>query len=198
MPKKTVELIIDSENDYLIEVKGNQKTLLNLLKQIVADKEPIDTYLTEEKNRGRQENRYHEIYTATSAIPTKWKAVKRVIYVHRYGHRPDKKSNNGEYSEHHYYICSHPFNDAQKVACGIRKHWGIENKIHFVKDTHFNEDNNGIRHNHAAAILSIFQDIAINIYRCKGFNSLKTATTSFANKFKKLFCFLKANHISDL
>lgn len=198
MSKKTVELIVDSHNDYLIEVKGNQKTLLNTLKQIVSENEPIDTYLTREKNRGRTENRYHEIYTTISAIPNEWKAVQRIIYVHRYGHRPDKKVNEGLYSEHHYYICSYPFTYAQKIAIGIRKHWGIENRIHYVKDTHFNEDNNGISHNHAAAILSIFQDIAINIYRCKGYSSLKTATTAFANKFKQLSSFLKANHITDL
>jgi predicted transposase YbfD/YdcC len=196
--KKTVEIIVGSQNDYLIEVKGNQPALLGRVRQIKAANEPMDTCLTEEKNRGRRENRYHEIYAATSDIPEGWKAVKTVIYVHRYGYRPDKKNNNGEYSEHHYYICSHPFGDASKVADGIRKHWGIENKIHFVKDTHFNEDNNGVRHNHAAAILSVFQDIVINIYRCKGFNSLKTATTRFANKFKQLSRFLKAEHISDL
>ena len=198
MPKKTIELIVNSQNDYLIEVKGNQKTLLNTIKGIVNKNKPIDTHFTSEKNRGRVENRYHEIYTSSSAIPTKWKAVQRIIYVHRYGYRPDKKKDEGQYSEHHYYISSHPFVDAQKPAIGIRKHWGIENKIHYVKDTHFKEDKNGIRHNHAAAILSSFQDIAINIYRCKGYNSLKTATISFANKFNQLLRFLKANHISDL
>ncbi len=198
MSKKTVEIIVDSNNHYLIEVKGNQKTLLNQLKQIRQTNTPIDTCHTKEKNRGRKENRYHEIYVSTNTIPNDWKAVSRIIYVHRYGHRPDKKKDDGLYSEHHYYITSYPFINAQKVAQGIRKHWGIENKIHHVKDTHFNEDNNGIRHNHAAAILSIFQDITINIYRCKGFNSLKTATTFFANKINELFRFLKANHISDL
>ena len=198
MPKKTVEIIDNSGNGYLIEVKGNQKKLLHQVKQIVRNNEPIDTCSTEEKNRGRQENRYHEIYHSTNDIPAGWKGVQRVIYVHRYGHRPDKKKNNGFYSEQHYYIAGYEFNDARQVARGIRQHWGIENKIHFVKDTHFNEDNNGIRHNQAAAILSIFQDVAINIYRCKGFNSLKTATIFFANKVNELFKFVNAKHITDL
>ena len=196
--KKTASLIVDSDNDYLLEVKGNQKTLLKQVKDIVQANDPIDTCLTSEKNRGRQENRYHEIYISNEQIPDGWRGVQRVIYVHRYGYRPDKKTDNGQYSEQHYYISSHPFKDASIVAQGIRQHWGIENKIHYVKDTHFKEDDNGIRHNHAAAILSIFQDIAINVYRCKGFNSLKTATTFFANKVNELFGFLKAKHINDL
>lgn len=198
MPKKTVEIINDTGNTYLIEVKGNQKKLREYIKHVVATNTPIDTWLTEEKNRGRQENRHHEIYELTPDIPDGWKGVQRLIYVYRYGHRPDKKKDEGFYSEQHYYITGYQFKDAKKVARGIRQHWGIENKIHFVKDTHFNEDNNRIRHNHAAAILSIFQDIAINIYRCKGFNSLKTATIFFANKVNELFCFLKANHINNL
>lgn len=199
MPKKTVEIILDSDNDYLIEVKGNQKTLLEKAKSIVADNKPVDTHLTQEKNRGRQENRYHEIYELPKdIIPKAWKGVQRIIYVHRYGHRPDKKENEGNYSEHHYYITSYPFKDAKKVAQGIRRHWGIENKIHHVKDTHFEEDDNGIRHHHASAILSVFQDIAINIYRCKGINSMKTATRFFANKVNELFSFLKAKHIKDI
>lgn len=198
MPKKTAKIIDTSGNIYLLEAKGNQKKLLKQIKNIVETKEPIDTYLTEEKSRGRQENRYHEIYDSTQDIPTVWQGIERIIYVHRYGHRPDKKNNEGIYSEHHYYITNYKFNDAEKIARGIRQHWGIENKIHFVKDTHFQEDANCIRHNHAAAILSIFQDIAINIYRCKGIHSLKTATIYFANKINEHLSFLKAKHISDL
>jgi len=197
LSKKTTKIIVDRGNAYVLEVKGNQKTLLEYIKKVIADNKAVDTCLTEEKNRGRQENRYHEIYNVTQDIPAGWEGVQSIIYVHRFGHRPDKKNNEGNYSEKHYYIASYKFEKAIKIAQGIRQHWGIENKIHYVKDTHFNEDNNGIRHNHAAAILSIFQDIAINIYRCKGFNSMKTATIYFANKVKELFSFLKINHISD-
>lgn len=197
MPKKTIDIILSTQNHYLIEIKGNQKTLLEGVKKIIAENEPLDSCSTQEKNRGRQENRYHEIYNVTPDIPTGWNGVQRVIFVHRYGHRPDKKTNEGNYSEKHYYIAGYKFNSARNVAKGIRRHWGIE-MVHYVKDTLFNEDNNGIRHNNAAAILSIFQDIAINIYRCLGIHSLKTATIYFANKVKEHFKFLTAKHISNL
>jgi len=86
-----VKIILDSRNDYLIEAKGNQPKLLEQLKDIVADNTLLNTCLTQEKNRGRKENRYHEIYDALEGIPECWEGVKSVIYVHRYGHRPDKK-----------------------------------------------------------------------------------------------------------
>lgn len=44
--KKTVEIIDDSGNGYLIEVKGNQRKLLEQAKQIVKANELIDTCLT--------------------------------------------------------------------------------------------------------------------------------------------------------
>jgi len=198
LSKKTVEVIIASGNNFLIEVKGNQKTLRETIKNIITENDPINAWFSEEKNRGRIENRYCEIYPSNPDILSEWKGVQQVIYVHRFGHRPDKKSNYGYFYQEHYYITSYPFETAKKVAQGIRGHWGIENKVHYVKDTLYNEDNNGITHNSAAAILSIFQDIAINIYRCKGIKSMKTAITFFANKVKELFRFLTAKHISDL
>jgi len=198
LSKKTIEIILSTKNDYVLEVKGNQPNLLQQLKKNISENTPIDSFLKEEKSRGRKENRYCEIYTQTKGIHPKWKGVNRIIYMHRFGHRPDKKNNDGNYSEKHYYITSSNFDSAQMVAQGIRGHWGIENKIHYVKDTLFNEDKNGIRHNHAAANLSIIQDIAINFYRCLGFSSMKTATTFFANKVNELFKFFSAKHISDL
>jgi len=38
--------------------------------------------------------------------------------------------------------------------------------------------------------MSVFQDIVINLYRCNGYQSMKTATITFANKIKELFKFI--------
>lgn len=181
-----------------MEAKSNQKKLLNQIKKKVFNSVPIDTHFTKEKSRGRTECRYYEIYTPPKNIDLAWIGIQRVIHVHRFGQRPDKSNQQGFYNEQHFYICSYPFNSALKIAKGIRGHWGIENKIHYVKDTHFKEDDNLIRNNNAAAICSIFQDIAINIYRCSGFSSIKKATIFFANKVNELFKFLSAKHISDI
>ena len=193
MPKKTIDIIVKTGNTYLIEVKANQKKLLQHLKTVGDKNQPIDTAYTEEKNRGRLEKRHCKIYNQTQGLDKKWNSVRCIIHMKRSGNRP----KTGDYLEDHYYISGHPFKDASDAANGIRKHWGIENKIHYVKDTHFNEDKNRIRDNDAAAILSIFQDMAINIYRCLGYSSLKTGTIYFANKVNQLFTFLNKKHIND-
>ncbi|MEO1261411.1 MAG: ISAs1 family transposase [Bacteroidota bacterium] len=194
LSKKTIDTILESGNNFLTAVKANQKVLLQRIRATVALHRPLDTHLTEEKSRGRRERRLCQLYLPPEGMGAKWSGVQRVVHVNRSGCRP----RSGDYPESHYYITGHAFRKASKVAQGIREHWGIENKVHYVKDIHFNEDGNGIRNNNAAAVLSLVQDMAINIYRCKGFSPMKKATIFFANKIKELFKFLTAKHISDL
>lgn len=73
MPKKTTAEIIASDNDYIIQVKGNQK---NLHKQIVLntqqDNKAIDTFTESTNKRGRQEIRKTSIYTNLEGISDEW------------------------------------------------------------------------------------------------------------------------------
>ena len=89
------------------------------------------------------------------------------------------------YRRQGYYISSLA-TDAEHFARGIRGHWLIENRLHYVKDVGANEDGSGIRSKAAAANLSLLKSLALTLYRKQGYQSLKEATTSFANKVKEL------------
>lgn len=164
--------------------------MLNFIKEA----KPIASHSTCEQNRGRTENRKVQIYFVPDQIDPGWKNLKRIIHLKRFGYRPDK----GEYDENHFYILSRPINNAQVIGQAIRNHWAIENSLHYVKDVRFNEDKNKITQENPATILSIFQDIAINLYRCKGYRSIKKATIHHANKIKELLRYITAHHISEL
>lgn len=192
MPKKTVKAIVESGNDYLIAVKGNQPKLQAQIHSNIATSQPLSTFTQKEKNRGRIEQRYVALYDNIDQIDSEWVGVQRLVFVHRTGYRPDK----GPCDEKHYYMLSSCINDAQIVAQAIRGHWLIENQLHYVKDVHFNEDRNKIRKGNPASILSLFQDMAINLYRCLGYNSLKKATIHHANKVNELYELINAHHIS--
>jgi len=75
-------------------------------------------------------------------------------------------------------------NNAELFAKAIRAHWGIENGLHYVKDANMNEDNCKISGGSAVENLSLFKNLAINIYRLNGIKSLKYATQKFTNKIK--------------
>ena len=147
-------MIKQSGNDYLIAVKGNQKKLLLSVQAQTLGPAPIDSFHSKEINRGRIENRYVALYDRPVDLPPGWESVQRVIMVNRYGQRPD----TGSFDEQHYYILSKPIKDAKFIATGIRFHWHIENRLHYVKDVCFGEDKNGIQQGNPAAILSLVQD----------------------------------------
>ncbi|NQY66352.1 MAG: transposase, partial [Flavobacteriales bacterium] len=48
---------------------------------------------------------------------------------------------------------------------GVRKHWGIENKVHWVLDVAFNEDLSRKRTGHAAENYSTINRIALNLLK---------------------------------
>jgi predicted transposase YbfD/YdcC len=57
-----------------------------------------------------------------------------------------------------YYISSLP-GDAVQFAHAVRSHWEIENKVHWVLDMAFNEDQSRIRQGYAA------ENFALNLLR---------------------------------
>jgi predicted transposase YbfD/YdcC len=142
----------------------------------------IASHHTEEKSRGRLEIRHTELFDNLDNIDPQWVGLKRLIRVRRSGHRPE----SGPVDEYSYYIASIDTNDAETMATGIRKHWGIENRLHWVKDVNYNEDGSRISGGSAPENMSVLKNIAINIYRRNGFQSIKHATIKFANKIKEL------------
>ena len=67
-------------------------------------------------------------------------------------------------SEIRYYITSLASN-AERLNGSIRQHWGIENKLHWVLDMGFNEDQDRKRAGHAAQNFSVLNRIALNLLK---------------------------------
>ena len=183
--------IIASENDYCLAVKANQPSLLAGLQQQVQLNSPLDCCQETLRQKGRRETRCVSLYEVASDLFPAWAGIQRLIHVERVR---EVKQLGGvpqvTYSEH-FYISSLAENNAQVFAQGIRGHWGIENRLHWVKDVIQKEDNSGIAQPQAAANLSILKNMAINVYRHNGYDSIKQATIIFANKIKELFKLLK-------
>ena len=50
-------------------------------------------------------------------------------------------------------------------AKAVRKHWGIENALHWCLDMTFHEDYSRIRKDHAAENMAVVRHIALNILK---------------------------------
>jgi predicted transposase YbfD/YdcC len=61
------------------------------------------------------------------------------------------------------YFLSSCRDDPVVLGRAIRKHWGIENAVHWVLDVTFREDDSRVRDQHAARNLAALRKIAINL-----------------------------------
>ena len=56
-----------------------------------------------------------------------------------------------------------------------RRHWDIENRLHWVRDTAWGEDRCRIRTPHLARLFAAFRNAAINLLRLEGVGNITAA-----------------------
>ena len=183
--KKTTQLIIEGGNDYVITVKGNQPRLLAQMETLAQRTQPAERFVDVEKNRGRITCRLVNVFTDISGIDLDWVGLQSLIQIERIGIRQGKP-----YQQTSYYISS-LFTSALEFAQVIRSHWGIENRLHWVKDVIFGEDAALCRDYNAATNWSFIRTIAINIARMSGYDSLTRAERFLAHDIAQLFSLLE-------
>lgn len=72
---------------------------------------------------------------------------------------------NGKTStERRYYISSLPL-DIERFARAVRGHWSIENKLHWIMDVRFGEDQSRARNGCAAENLATLRRLALNLLK---------------------------------
>jgi predicted transposase YbfD/YdcC len=140
---KTAEVIREGEADYVLQVKGNQKKLLNEVEAFFhkTNRENPELlkqghYQEIEKEHGRLNERHYRVLKITDWLDEtdKFKDSYSVIEVKRTRTLKNKIS-----SETSYYISSLK-DEVKDIAGYIRRHWAIENSQHWILDVVFRED----------------------------------------------------------
>jgi predicted transposase YbfD/YdcC len=185
LSKKTVSAIISSKNDYLIVVKRNQKILDRQIELHTSNLEPIRCFQQTEKTRNRLINRTIEVFTAPSSLDSRWIGVNCVMKIFRSGTRGkhDYESDSATY-----YISSlSP--TSSLIPLGIRRHWTIENRLHWVKDVVTKEDISPTLQGKASTNISLIKSWVINLLRVHGFDSITEALDHMSNNLPLLLSF---------
>jgi predicted transposase YbfD/YdcC len=177
--KKIAREIIEADADYVLALKGNQETVHQEVKDFLDEtlaetQKPrprgarlspaaasLATLETVEKDHGRLETRryYQSTELAWFADLAQWEGLKSVGMVE------STRELNGKASvERRYYLSSLPLN-IELFARAVRGHWGVENKLHWVMDVCFREDQSRARAGYAAENLATLRRLALNLLK---------------------------------
>lgn len=155
--------------DYLLAVKANQPTLHAEIETYFDAAPPpaLDTAVDLDKGHGRIEER-----TVTVSRETDWLSGDRrfpgelrlpgattIIKVRSRTELKDRCRTDTRY-----YIASADLT-ADAAAHAVRGHWGIENRLHWVLDVVFGEDQARLRTGHGAKNMAVVRHFAINLVR---------------------------------
>lgn len=180
--KDIASKILRRKADYILALKGNQG---NLYKEVTDLFDKVNTpefakYIHQrdtqlEKDHGRIEQRecitienlgwLYEIH--------QWPGVKSIAKITATVEKGEKQS-----TEDRYYISSLP-GKADFINRAVRKHWFVENKLHWILDVIFREDYCRVRSGNGAENLNTIRKIALNTIKRD-----TTVQTSFKNKRK--------------
>jgi predicted transposase YbfD/YdcC len=165
--KEIAAKIREKKADYVLAVKGNQENLeidiIEAFAEVEEGRPPetLRTHTEHDKGHGRVETRR----TQTMAVPATlrnqedWKDLTSIARCTR-----TYTEKGVEKSEVRYFISSLP-PLAKQIAKAIRKHWGVENGLHWVLDMYFAEDRNRARTGNEAANLALLRRWVISLLR---------------------------------
>jgi len=163
--KKTLQTAKETGNEVIVQVKGNQKTLLHACQTIAETTIPDEVYrepLT--KTRNRIESRQVELFISPILTDDEqWALVKVVVKVQRYRQVFETKTKTWQNSDETSFYISTFVLSAPEFCQAIRNHWGIENRNHYVRDVTMGEDKSRIRTN--PHIFAKLRSFALNILR---------------------------------
>ena len=170
--------IKEADADFLLALKGNQASVHREVKEFLDDAiaesktwrpggasangaARVVTKKMVEKDHGRLETReyFQSGELSWFADRSKWEGLQSVGAV-----RSTREINGKIGTEWRYYLCSLPL-DIERFARAVRGHWGIENKLHWILDVHFGEDQSRARTGYAAENLATLRRFAINLLK---------------------------------
>jgi predicted transposase YbfD/YdcC len=166
--KAIVEKIRQRGGDYIVCVKGNQRSLRGAVADAFerageAEFAGCGIASALGEGHGRAEERYVTVLRKPEGLPEGWAGVRAVALVCR--ERRVKGSRSASTS--HYYLTSLRCG-AKKLAGYIRNHWGIENALHWCLDVSFREDESRTRAGHAGANLGLLRRVALSLLKQAG------------------------------
>ena len=153
--------------DWLLAVKANQPSLRAEVEAAFAEAPALESCVDLDKGHGRIEERRTTVLRDTGwlegarrfpgelRLPGAACLVRAEARVERRG---------AASTETRYFICSRALS-ATDAAVAVREHWAIENRLHWVLDVTFADDQSRLRKGHGARNMATVRHFALNLVR---------------------------------
>jgi predicted transposase YbfD/YdcC len=169
--KKIAQKIRDQKADYVLSLKDNQGQLLQDVQDWFAYADQVhfqemlyDYHETVNKGHGRIEIR--RCWTVADPVAFEyirhyegWADLQTIVRVQR-----ERRLADTVEMETAYYISSLP-PIARQILSATRRHWAVENNLHWVLDVIFREDDSRIRKANSPQNMAVLRHIALNILK---------------------------------
>ena len=167
------ETVLAGGADYVLALKENQPTLYEEVADTFAlarasgfadyPASAWDTWRQVSKGHGRVETREHWVVCDPAVLAylheaTPWPGLRAVGLVEAQRCWADGHSER----EARYYLLSRPFS-ARQFGTAVRRHWGIENQVHWLLDMAFREDESRVRVGDGAENFAILRRLALHL-----------------------------------
>jgi predicted transposase YbfD/YdcC len=135
------------------------------------------------KEHGRVVSRHLEV--STRIVPhLNWPGLAQVCRLRRRTRRGGKTEREVQYA---ITSLSPQRADAAQLLAMWRGHWGIENRVHWIRDTLWQEDRCRVKHPRGAHNLAAFRNTAINLLRLAKTPNLTATIRENAYRIDRLF-----------
>jgi predicted transposase YbfD/YdcC len=170
------EAIMQRGGHYLFTVKGNAKKLRERISEAPWGQQTIQ-YQRVEKAHGRTSTWEAIALPATTRI--NFPGAKQIMQLRR-----GRNTNGHATGETVYVITSLPpqLANTQQLAQLLRGHWGIENRLHWVRDTAWGEDTSQVRTGTAAHMMASVRNLGLSIHRIIGHTNITKALRTYAKR----------------
>ena len=153
--------ITERKADFVLGLKNNQPELLENV-ELFFNSPPISIQYHidgPEKDHGRIETRKYALVNDIAWLDTKgWTNIKGVAKVEK-----ETIDKNGTHTETRYFITS--LNSLEEFVRASRKHWAIENNLHWCLDVIFREDASRARKDNSPLNMNVIRKIALSCVR---------------------------------
>ena len=163
------QTILDKGGDYCLALKENRPVLHGEVATFFTDPEAqgVTRHETADADHGRLEIRRHAVCSTIGWLHSDRRHPGELNFpgLAMIGRVENETGRDGKTSiERRYFLCSAIMTVAAFAAV-VRAHWGVENRLHWVLNVIFDDDQSRLRTGHAAENMAIVRHIALNLMR---------------------------------